>query len=204
MEWNTLANKETIQKTIESLKANGINAEFVSTGKEAKKRVLEIIPTGAEVMTMSSTTLDNLEISKEVQQSEKYNSVKNKLNSMNRETEGLEMKKIGSAPEWSVGSVNALTEEGQVLIASNTGSQLAAYATWAAHVIWVVGAQKIVKKIDGGMKRIYDYVLPLESVRANKAYNQTTGSNVSKLLIINKEIKPDRITLIIVGEELGF
>lgn len=204
MNWNTLADQQTIERTIESLKANGINAEFVETGMDAKKRVLEIIPTGAEVMTMASATLDNLEISKEIQQSGKYNSVKNKLNSMNRETEGLEMKKIGSAPEWSVGSVNAVTEDGQVLIASNTGSQIPAYASGAAHVIWIVGLQKIVKNLDEGMARIYDYVLPLESERANKAYNQTTGSFVSKLLIVNREVKPDRIHVIIVGEQLGF
>ena len=68
----------------------------------------------------------------------------------------------------------------------------------------MIGAQKIVKDFDAGMKRLYDYVLPLESARANKAYNITTGSNISKLLIINKEIQPDRAIVIIVNEMLGF
>jgi len=72
------------------------------------------------------------------------------------------------------------------------------------HVIWVVGTQKIVKNVDEGMKRIYEYVLPLESVRLNKAYNISTGSFVSKLLILNREIVPGRITIILVKEKLGF
>lgn len=204
MKWNTPATKESVDKTIESLKKNGINAEFVETGVEAKKKVSEMIPDGAEVMTMSSATIDTLGISKEIQESGKYNSVKNKLNSMNWETQGREMQKIGASPEWSVGSVHAVSEDGHVLIASNSGSQLPAYVYSSAHVIWVVGAQKIVKNTDEGIKRIYAYVLPLESERANKAYNITTGSFVSKLLIVNKEINPGRITIIFVNEVLGF
>lgn len=203
-DFSQLADKETRDKTIESLKSNGIDAKFVETGGDAKREVFSLIPEGAKVMTMSSVTIDSLNISKEVQESGKYNSIKNKLNSMDRETQGEEMLKIGSAPEWSIGSVHAVTEDGHVLIASNTGSQLPSYAAGATHVIWVVGTQKIVKNIDEGMKRIYEYVLPLESERANKAYNITTGSFVSKLLIINREIKPGRITLIFVDEKLGF
>ena len=203
-QWDQLASKESIDKTIEALKANGIDAKFVANGEEAKKEVFALIPDGAEVMTMSSVTIDTLGISKEVQEGGKYNSVKNKLNSMNRQTQGLEMLKIGAAPEWSVGSIHAVTEDGHVLIASNTGSQLPAYASGASHVIWVVGTQKIVKNNDQAFKRIYDYILPLESDRLNKLYNLTMGSFVSKILIINREVKPGRITLIFVGEKLGF
>ena len=201
--WSQLASKESIDRAIEALKANGIDAKYVANAEEAKKEVFELIPEGAEVMTMSSVTIDTLGISKEVQESGEYNSVKNKLNSMDRQTQGAEMLKIGAAPEWSVGSLHAVTEEGNVLIASNTGSQLPAYASGAAHVIWVVGTQKIVKNNDEALKRIYEYVLPLESERAKKAYGMER-SNVSKLLIINKEIKPGRITVIFVGEKLGF
>ncbi len=203
-QFDQLANKESVDKTIEVLKANGINAKFVATGEEAKKEVLSILPEGAEVMTMSSVTIDSLEISKEVQESGKYNSVKNKLNKMDRETQSLEMLKIGSAPEWSVGSVHAVTEDGHVLIASNTGSQLPAYAGGAAHVIWVVGTQKIVKSVDEGIKRIDEYILNLESARLSKAYGKELKSNPSKLLIVKKEVKPGRITVIFVGEKLGF
>lgn len=202
--WSQLANKKSIDKAIEALKANGIDAKFVQTAEDAKEQVFSMIPEGAEVMTMSSVTIDTLGISKKVQESGKYNSVKNKLNSMNRETQAQEMQKIGAAPEWSVGSVNAVTEDGHVFIASNTGTQLPAYASGASHVIWVVGTQKIVKDQTQAFKRIYEYVLSLESERINKIFNITKGSFVSKVLIINREIRQGRITLIFVGEKLGF
>lgn len=200
--WSTLPSKKIIDKTIKALKKNNINAYFVETKEDAKKKVLRLIPQGAEVMTMSSVTLGESGIAKEINESGKYDSVKKKLNSMERETEGREMQKLGAAPSYAVGSVHAVTEEGQVLIASNTGSQLPAYAYGSDHVIWIVGAQKIVKNIDQGMSRIYEYVLPLESERLKKAYG--VPSNVSKLLIFNKELAPDRVTIIFVNESLGF
>jgi len=203
-QYDQLATKESVDKTIEALKSNGIEAKFVETGEDAKKEILSLIPQGAEVMNMTSVTLDTLGIPEEINESGKYDSVRSKLNKMDRQTEGSKMQQLGAAPDWAVGSVHAVTEDGHLLIASNTGSQLPAYASGAQHVIWVVGTQKIVKNNDEALKRIYEYVLPLESVRANKAYNITTGSNVSKLLILNKEVKPGRIIVIFVGEKLGF
>lgn len=203
-DWGELASDESIVKTVEALKANGINSLVVGNGEEAKTKVLEMIAEGAEVMNMTSVTLDAIGIPQEINGSGKYNSVRNKLMKMDRKTQNLEMQKLGAAPEYTIGSVHAITTDGKVVVASNTGSQLPAYAYASPHVIWVAGTQKIVKNLDEAMKRIYEYVLPLESERANKAYNITTGSNVSKLLIINKEVKPNRITLILVKEKLGF
>lgn len=201
--WNKLANKESIDKATQALKANGIEAVFVETAEEAKKEVLARIPEGSEVMTMTSVTLDTLGLPKEINESAKFNSARNKLNSMDRNTQNLEMQKLGAAPEWAIGSAHAITEEGQIIIASQTGSQLSAYAGGSPNVIWIAGAQKIVKDTDKGIKRIYEYVLPQESERAKKAYG-VSGSNVSKLLIVNKEVKPGRIFIILVNEVLGF
>lgn len=203
-DWKTLAPKEIIQKTIESLKVNGINAELVETGDEAKKKVLGMIPTDSEVMTMSSVTLQKTGIADAINESKDLTSVKNKLSKLDRTTQGPEMQKLGAAPEYAVGSVHAVTEDGKVVIASNTGSQLPAYAYGSEHVIWVVGAQKIVENLNVATERIYDYVLPLESERMNKTYNVSVGSFVSKILIINREINPQRLHLIFVNEALGF
>jgi L-lactate utilization protein LutC len=95
-----------------------------------------------------------------------------------------------------------LTETGSAIIASKTGSQLGPYVSGAAKVIWVVGSQKIVPNLEEGFKRVEEYSLPLENVRAMKAYGMT--SSVDKLLVVNREITPGRITVVIVKENLGF
>lgn len=204
MNYTKLADQETIEKTIKALTERGITAEIAETRQDAKKRVLELIPEGSEVMTATSTTLDQLGLTSELNDSGKFNSTKKELKELNRETDNRRMQQIGAAPEFIVGSIHAVTEEGVVFDASNSGSQLPGYSYGADKVIWVVSTKKIVPDNDSALKRIYDHILPLESERANKAYNISTGSYVSKILIINKEKNPNRIKLIFVKEDLGF
>ncbi len=200
--WNTVANTATIEKTAAALKEHGIDVIVVENNEEAKKKALELVPQKAEVMTMTSETLRETGLEQEINNSGNYDTIKAKLALMDRTTQNSQMQKLGAAADYSIGSVHAVTEDGKVVIASNSGSQLPGYAYGSSHVIWVVGAQKIVKNLDEGIKRIYEYVLPLESERAHKAYG-VDGSFVSKLLIFNKE-RPGRITMILVKQPLGF
>lgn len=203
MQWDLLPKKETIEKTKIALEANGFNVLYAETSEEAREKVLSLIPKGAEVMTMTSVTLDVLGLPKHINESSAYDAVRPNLMHMNRETQRREMQKLGSAPEHAIGSVHAVTQDGSVLVASNSGSQLPAYIYGSLHVIWVVGVQKIVKDLQQGMKRIYEHSLPLEAERARKAYG-VSGSFVSKLLVVNKEVMPGRITIILVNQVLGF
>lgn len=201
--WDALPSTETIEKTIIALKANGIEAEVADSAENAKARALALLPEGAEVLTMTSVTLSGLGITQAIDETGKYNSVRMKLKTMDHATQGQEMQKLGAAPEYAIGSVHAVTQDGTVLVASNTGSQLPAYVYGASHVVWVVGAQKIVMDEEAAKQRLYEYTLPLESERARKAYG-VDGSFVSKLLTIYRESSPGRIHIIFVPEVVGF
>lgn len=185
------------QKIIENFKANGFEASFYETAEELKAKVYGLIPEGSEVMTMTSVTLDTLGISQEINESGKYNSVKTKLYGGDPEA-----KYHASVPDFTIGSVHAATEDGKLVVASATGSQLPAYVYGAKNVILIVSVHKIVKDLDSAFKRIYEEVLPLENERAQKAYG--VGSSVNKLLIINKESAPSRINILFINQKLGF
>jgi len=199
--WTKIPDQATLKKTAKALKANGIDSIIVESGDEAAKKVLSLLPKGSEVFTMQSRTLDKLGLFKEIDESGNFDSIRAKFKTMDRDKEKKEMGKMGGVPDYTVGSVHAVTQDGKVLIASNSGSQLPAYVYGADHVIWIVGAQKIVKDMDEGIKRIYEHSLPLESERLKKIYG--IPSFVSKILIINKDV-PDRTTLIFIKEVLGF
>jgi LUD domain len=116
--------------------------------------------------------------------------------------QGREMRQLAAAPDWVVGSVHAVTGEGSLLIASASGSQLGPIVSGAGHVIFVIGAQKIVPDLDTGIRRINNYCFPLEDLRAREAYGVPSGLN--NLLIVNRAVLPGRITAILVNESLGF
>lgn len=203
MSYDILASEESLSKTSDALSAKNITVYVVENGATAKTKALEIIPVRAEVMNMSSTTIMTIGLDKELNESGRYNSVRTQFTKMNHETQASEMQKLGAAPDWTVGSVHAVTEDGIILVASQSGSQLPSYAFGSQHVLWIVGTQKITKDLNDAAKRLYEYVLPLESERAHKAYG-VEGSSVNKLLTIFKESKPGRITIIFVKEKLGF
>ena len=199
--WSKLATQESIEKTKESSEKNGFKVYITNNKKEALNKFLEIVPKGVEIMSNSSVTLDETGISKEIVEGD-YDQVKKKITSINQKEMRDKMRKLTTVADYTVGSAHAVTENGEIVIASNTGSQLPGYAFGASKVIFIVGTQKIVKNINEGFKRIREYTLPLESERLKKIYG--VPSNISKVLIINKEINPDRIIIIFVKENLGF
>jgi hypothetical protein len=197
-----LASAARIAKAARALEANGIHTLIAKDAQEAKRMFFELVPEGAEVFLGASVTLEKLGITAEIDKSGRYNAVRPRMFAMNRETQRTEIRKLGASPEFAAGSVHAVTEDGHVLIASMSGSQLGPYASGAGKVIWVAGAQKIVKDVNAGLQRIEEYCLPLESVHVKQLYTMETGIN--KVLVVNREIRPGRSTLIIVKELLGF
>lgn len=197
-----LATDEQVERTAEALTANGFRTLVAADAEEARKLFFENLPEGAQVHMGASVTLDTLGITEVIEKSGRYDAIRPKLWTMDRATQGAEIRRLGVAPDYMAGSVHAVTEDGHVLIASRSGSQLGPYVFGAGHVIWVVGAQKIVHDVAEGMRRVEEHVFPLEDARALKAYG--VHSDISKLLIYNREPVPDRITIILVKEALGF
>jgi L-lactate utilization protein LutC len=197
-----LASDEQIARAKKALEANGIQVLIAKNGEEAKRLFFEMVPNGSEIFLGASVTLEKLGITEEVDKSGHFDALRPRMFAMNRETQGREMRKLVGSPDFAAGSVHAVTEDGRVMIASRTGSQLGPYATSAGKVIWVVGAQKIVKDLDEGFRRIEEYCVPLEEEHMQKLYKM--GTELNKVLIINREFRPNRVTMIIVKEEVGF
>jgi L-lactate utilization protein LutC len=103
-----------------------------------------------------------------------------------------------------LGSVHAISETGELVIASATGSQLPSYAFTSNQVIWVAGAQKIASSLDDAINRVRQYVFPLENERMKSV--GAPGSVMGKLLIIENEVPflQRKVTLVLVKEVLGF
>lgn len=205
-DFNQLATEEVLQKTKQALEKNGFRVIISETGAEAKTALLGLLPEGSKVMTNTSTTMDQIGATEAINASGKYVALHEQILKMDREKEGERIKEIRSVPDYATGSFHAVTEDGHIMIASGSGSQLPGYAYGANHVIFVAGTHKIVKDMDMGIRRIYEHSLPLESLRINKVYNTNVGSNPRRILIMNSEsdMNKGRATVILVKEVLGF
>jgi L-lactate utilization protein LutC len=201
-EFSRVSPREHVRAVADALEHNGVTCTVVDTGEEARASVRSILPVGAEVFNNTSRTLEVIGVAEDIERSGLYEALRPRLYQMDREMQVREMRQLSASPDWVVGSVHAVTEAGSLLIASASGSQLGPIASGAGHVIFVVGAQKIVRDLDAGLRRIYEYALPLEDRRARQAYGVPSG--VNNILVINKVIVPGRIEAILVNESLGF
>ena len=200
--FGTVADEASVKRTAAALEANGITVLRASNAAAAKRIVLDLIPEGSAVHHGASQTLDVLGITHEIEKSGRYAALRPRIWSMDRETEANEIRRLGAAPDVMLGSVHAVTETGSLLAASMSGSQLGPYVSGAGRVILVVGTQKIVADLEQGLRRINEYAWRLEDQRAQAAYG--IHSAVNKVVIINREITPGRITVVLADEVLGF
>jgi L-lactate utilization protein LutC len=201
-EFTVVASKELIRVVAGALERNGVTCIVAGSGAEAREAVRSILPVGAEVYNNTSRTLEVTGVAEDIERFGQYQPLRPRLYQMDREMQRREMRQMSASPDWVLGSAHAVTEQGSLLVASASGSQLAPLASGAGHVIFVIGAQKIVPDFNSGLRRIYEYCFPLEDRRARQAYGVPSG--VNNILVINKVVAPGRVTAILVDEPLGF
>ena len=169
----------TLERVADRIRERNIEVVIVNDGEEARRAVLERIPKGAEVHSGKSKTLKDAGIFDALQDPEQYNVLRNKSMKMDRKTQAHEIRKLVASPDFMLGSVNAITEDGVLVAASATASQLGPYASTAGKVILVVGSQKIVPDLETAFRRIREYVLPWEEEQVQKA--ASIGTFVGKI-----------------------
>lgn len=194
--------RDQLERTAAALRANQIDAVLVPDGTAARAEVLRRIPKGAEVFTATSRTLEALGLTTILDKSGEYRSVRAEMEKLDYRSQGRQRLRLSLGPEFVVGSVHAVTEAGEILVGSATGSQLAPYLAGAEHVLFVVGGQKVVPDLATGLDRLRRYSFPMEDRRLRAAIGMP--STLAKVGLFLREGRPGRTGLVLVPEVLGF
>jgi len=200
-EFVAVASEETLQRVAAAMKARNFDVVLVDDGPAARAVVLERLPKGAEVHSGKSKTLQDAGILDAVHDVTQYDALRPKMMKMDRATQGREIRKLIGAPDYMLGSVNAVTADGILVVASATGSQLGPYANTAGKVILVVGSQNIVPDLETALRRVREYVLPWEDAQVRKVV--PSGSFIAKTLLIEREWAAGRLTVVLVRQPIG-
>jgi L-lactate utilization protein LutC len=205
MPYDTIADNNTVVKTIAALKAKGIEAEVVQTRAEALAKIKELIPEGVSIMNGASVTLEEIGFVEYLKGGQHgWNNLHEAILAEKDPAKQSTLRKQSVLSEYYLGSVHALAESGELVIASNTGSQLPHIVCTSPNIIFVVGMQKIVPTLDEAIKRLREYVVPLEDKHMLGLYNVNTALN--KIVIWNGEstMTNRNVRMILVNEKLGF
>jgi L-lactate utilization protein LutC len=205
MDYHTLASKESIIKTAAALGSNGIETSVVDTKEAALEEIKKLIPQGASVMNGSSRTLEEIGYVEVLKSgTHGWNNLHAAILVETDNTKQAALREQAVFSDFYLGSAHAVTEEGELLIASGSGSQIPPLSFTAKNIIIVAGAQKIVPVLADAFDRLKTYVYPLEDKRMKDA--GMGGSSISKILIFAKEPAwtGRKVHLILVNEPLGF
>ena len=199
--FTTPASEQALGRVVAGLKARNIEAVIVDSGEDARKLVLEKVPRGSEVHSGKSKTLQDAGIMELITDPAMFDALRPRYMKMDRQTQAREIRKLIAGPDYMLGSVAAVTEEGILVAGSATASQLGPYAYTSGKVILVVGSQKVVPDLDAALRRIREYILPWEDAQVRAQV--PSGSFVGKILIIEREWIAGRMEVIFVRKPIG-
>ena len=205
MNYDTLATKEAVARTTEALAGRGVAAMTVENRAEALEHTKTLIPPGASVMNGSSRTLEEIGFVEHLKSgAHGWKNLHEEILMEKDLTQQTILRKQSVLSDCYLGSVHAVAETGEMIIASNSGSQLPHIVYASPNLIFIVGTQKITPDLPAALARVRDYVLPLEDRRMKNL--GLGGSAISKLLIFEREpsFMGRKINVIFVNEKLGF
>lgn len=205
MSYDTLASSEAVQKTIQALGDHGFKAMSVDTKEEALAKIKELIPQGASVTNGSSRTLEEIGFVDYLKAgAHGWNNLHDAVLAEKDPQKQSRLRKESTIADVYLGSVHALSETGEIVIASASGSQLPSIVFNAQNVIFVVSTQKITPTLEEALKRLREYVFPLEDARMKST--GAPGSMMAKILLFEREpaFMGRNVHIILVNEKLGF
>ena len=111
-------------------------------------------------------------------------------------------------------STNAITLDGELINIDGNGNRVACLIQGPAHVILVVGMNKVVTDVESGIARVRNMASPANAIRLNRNLAcAATGvchdclspeCFCNQLVITRRSMHNGRIKVYLVGEELGY
>lgn len=205
MSYGTLATTEVVESTMAALRAKGIDASVVANSSDVLKKIKELIPKGASVMNGASVTLEQVGFIEYLKGGDHgWNNLHEAIVMEKDPVKQGDLRKQALHSDYYLGSTHALAQTGELLIASNSGSQLPHIVFTSPNLVFVVSTKKIVPTLEDTYKRLSAHVIPLEDERALKAYGVHTAAN--KIVVFQGEnsMMGRKVHVILVSEDLGY
>ena len=204
--YKNLAN--TVLKGYEKRFMEGYYCDSV---EEAKALALSLVPAGSSASFGGSVTLGETGILEALRTRED-------ITLYDRDTANGpdEIKKImheALSCDYYFMSSNAITTDGELVNIDGNGNRVAALIYGPENVIIIAGMNKIVRNVEEGISRTRNIAAPPNCIRLNKntpcAANGVCGNCLKEticdqIVITRASRVPNRIKVILVGEELGF
>lgn len=195
-----------------NLEKRQMEACYCATVEEAKQKALSFLFPGCSVSFGGSMTLEESGILKALREREDIRLLDRAAVSTPEETKQIYHDALSC--DYYFMSTNALTQDGELINIDGNGNRVAALIYGPEHVIIVAGLNKVARNVEEALSRVHNTATPLNCIRLHRntpcAATGVCADCLSPDCICNQVVitrrsgNPDRIKVILVGEDLGY
>lgn len=205
-------NQKLAQELIKQLNRRHIEAFYCPTGKEAVKKVSELIADGSTVTWGGTATVRDLGIPAML----KNRGTLQVLDRDEVETpeEKQEMYIKAFSADVYLTSANAISEDGVIVNIDGNGNRIAAISWGPKRVIFVIGLNKVAQTVEAALARARGIASPINSQRFEmntpckldgKCHNCNSPESIcSYVHFLRNSRGGGRHIVVLVGENLGY
>lgn len=201
------------EKLVGNLKQRHYEAFFCPTAQEAVEKITGMIPEGSSVTWGGSMTIRDMGLTKALHNKEGLDIWDRDL-ATDRE-EAQEIYRRAFYADYYLSSVNAMSEDGEIVNIDGNGNRVAAITFGPKHVILVVGINKVTQNLDAAISRARSLAAPVNMMRFadlntpckndGMCHDCKSPDSICNYIQIMRNSHPvGRHIVVIVGEELGY
>lgn len=196
---------------IKNLNKRKMRAYYCRDKKEALEKIFELIPEGASIGWGGSETLKEVGIIQKAAEGS-FQCFDRKKAKSKEEEKDIYGKICGC--DYYFMSSNAITVDGELINIDGNGNRVAFLCFGPENVFVVVGMNKVVSNVEEGIRRTKNVAAPSNTIRLGKKTPcaitgvchdcQSDDCICAQTVITRRSMIQDRITVFLIGEELGY
>jgi hypothetical protein len=200
-----------LETLFKNLARRNIRGLFAADRVAASQVILGLIPVTATVGFGNSATVKALGLAEAL--AERGNTVLDKT-SASAPAESRALKLAALLADWFITSANAVSLDGRLVNIDHSGNRVAGMLYGPEHVLVVAGVNKVAATYEEALARVRNVAAPqnarragfrppcLEAGRCVDCHSPERVCN--SLVVIEGQSDPERLTVLMINEELGF
>ncbi len=204
--------KQNVANTIiKNMEKKNMEGYYCATSAEAVEKALSLMPEGSSITWGGSETIKECGLMNAIHE-KNYVLIDRAEAKTPEESRKMYSKQVMA--DYFLMSSNAVTIEGELVNIDGHSNRVACLCCGPQNVIVIAGMNKVVPDVESGLKRVRNFAAPPNTVRLNKntpcaktgkcADCYSPECICSEIVITRRSSIPNRIKVILVGEELGY
>lgn len=204
--------KQNVANTIiKNMEKKNMEGYYCATSAEAVEKALSLMPEGSSITWGGSETIKECGLMNAIHE-KNYVLIDRAEAKTPEESRKMYSKQVMA--DYFLMSSNAVTIEGELVNIDGHSNRVACLCCGPRNVIVIAGMNKVVPDVESGLKRVRNFAAPPNTVRLNKntpcaktgkcADCYSPECICSEIVITRRSSIPNRIKVILVGEELGY